>query len=119
MLTTLVIGNVMVNAAFSILTSDVLSGFWAFLLSSILITIFGEIIPQALCSRFGLAIGAYTVWIVYILMAVLFIVAYPISFILDRILGAEIGTIYNKNEVCEKNAAFNAVTNVFFVLFVS
>ena len=49
----------------------------------------GEIIPQAVCSRHGLAVGAHSAWFVQILMWTFAIVAYPISKILDYLLGQE------------------------------
>ena len=54
-----------------------------------MVLFFGEIIPQALCSRYGLAIGAYSSTFVRILMLVCGIVAYPISLVLDFLLGKE------------------------------
>ena len=47
----------------------------------------GEIIPQAVCSRHGLAVGAYSAWFVRILMWTFAIIAYPISKVLDWLLG--------------------------------
>lgn len=44
---------------------------------------------QAVCSRYGLAVGAYSSWFVRILMGLCCVVAYPISLILDYLLGAE------------------------------
>ena len=61
----------------------------AVLLSIVVVLFFGEIIPQALCSRYGLAIGAYSSTFVQILMLVCGIVAYPISLMLDFLLGKE------------------------------
>lgn len=49
----------------------------------------GEIIPQAVCSRHGLAVGAHSAWFVRILMIAFAVIAYPISKILDHLLGAE------------------------------
>lgn len=99
LLCTLLLGNVCVNSGISILTSDLFNGMIGFFSSSIMITLFGEIIPQSICSRHGLMIGAYTAWFVKIMMVVLFPVAYPLSFILDKALGAEMGTIYTKREL--------------------
>lgn len=56
MLCTLLVGNVMVNAGISILTADITSGVIGFVVSTVLITLFGEIIPQAICSRHALGL---------------------------------------------------------------
>eukprot|EP01084_Bolivina_argentea_P034512 63883_1 len=83
LLCTLLIGNVAVNSGLSILLADKTSGTIGFVVSTATITIFGEIIPQALCSRYALEIGARTIWIVWPLMWIMGIVAYPISYLLD------------------------------------
>lgn len=49
----------------------------------------GEIIPQSICSRYGLAVGAYSAYFVRALMILCGVVAYPISKILDWVLGPE------------------------------
>ncbi len=54
LLCTLLLGNVAVNSALSILMADVTSGLVGFFTSTIVIVIFGEILPQATCSRFPL-----------------------------------------------------------------
>ena len=51
----------------------------------------GEIIPQALCTRYGLAIGAYSAWFVRALIFAVGIISYPISKVLDYLLGSEHG----------------------------
>lgn len=99
LLCTLLLGNVMVNTGISVLTTDMTSGIAGFLISSAVITLFGEIIPQATCSRYALAIGAHTFWLVYIFMALLFPLTFPLSFFLDKVLGKEIGTVYTKEEL--------------------
>ena len=63
LLCTLLLGNTSINALIAILISDLTSGLVGLLVSTTLIVIFGEIIPQAVCSRYGLAIGARTIWI--------------------------------------------------------
>eukprot|EP01084_Bolivina_argentea_P088728 160204_1 len=99
LLCTLLLGNVAVNAALSILLADKTDGTIGFIVSTAVIVIFGEIIPQAICSRHALAIGAKTTWIVWIFMILLAPMAWPISYILDWLLGEELGVIYSNKEL--------------------
>ena len=100
LLCTLLLGNVLVNNSLAILLDSVLgSGIYAIISSTIAIVIFGEIIPQAICSRHALTIGAYTIWLTYIFMAVTFPLSFPISLILHFILGKEIGAVYTREEL--------------------
>ncbi len=59
----------------------------AVLLSVTVVLLFGEIIPQALCQRYGLAIGAGAAPFVRVLMALCYPIAKPIAMVLDRLLG--------------------------------
>jgi metal transporter CNNM len=99
LLTTLLLGNVAVNSLLSILMADLTSGIVGFLVSTGVIVIFGEIFPQALCSRQPLAIGYYAVPLVYVVMGVVFPLAFPIAKLLDVTLGVELGTVYTKREL--------------------
>lgn len=102
LLCTLLLGNVLVNSTFTILLDNVIgSGIYAVIGSTLAIVIFGEIVPQAICSRYGLMIGAYTIWLTYIFMVVTFPLAFPISLILNLILGKEIGAVYNRQQLLE------------------
>ncbi|XP_042885407.1 metal transporter CNNM4-like [Penaeus japonicus] len=65
LLCTLLLGNVLVNSTLTILLDELSSGLVAVIGSTAGIVVFGEIIPQAICSRHGLAIGARTVWLVH------------------------------------------------------
>jgi CBS domain containing-hemolysin-like protein len=55
--------------------------------SAALIVIFGQILPFALSTRYGLAIGAQTLFITRFFMFITFPVSYPLGWLLDRILG--------------------------------
>jgi metal transporter CNNM len=101
LLCTLLLGNVAVNAYLSILMSDLTSGTVGFLLSTILIVIFGEIIPQALCSRNALYIGSLAVPLVKVIMFLLYPFTKPLSIALDWLLGEEIGTIHSRQGLQE------------------
>jgi hypothetical protein len=101
LLCTLVLGNVAVNALLSILLADRAGGLFGFFISTILITVFAEILPQALCSRFALAIANASVPLVRVFIVVLFPIAFPMSWILDRALGQEIATTYSTSEMAK------------------
>ena len=101
LLCSLLLGNVMVNSTLTILLDDMSSGLIAVIGSTLSIVLFGEIIPQALCSRHGLAVGARTVWLTKFFMLLTFPLSYPISVVLDKILGEEIGSVYNRDRLKE------------------
>lgn len=99
LLTTLLIGNVSINAILSIFLSSITSGVMAVLVSTSLIVIFGEITPQAIFARHALSLGSRTAWIVKIFIVIFFPIAWPISFILNKTLGAELPNVYSKKEL--------------------
>ena len=68
-------------------------------ISTSIITIFGEIIPQAACSRYALQVGAKTAWIMWIFMVLTFPCSFPLSAILDKVLGEEVGNVLSKNQM--------------------
>jgi metal transporter CNNM len=74
-----------------------LGGGWpAVLGSTVLIVIFGEIIPQSICVRYGLPIGAWMSPLVLLLMYIMAPVAWPTAKLLDWLLGEDHGTVYKK-----------------------
>lgn len=95
----MILTNVAVNSAISILFDTLLPSAVAFVVSTFGITIFGEIIPQALCSKYALFIGANSTSAIYLFMILLFPIAYPLSLILDFLLGEEIGNVYSNEEL--------------------
>ena len=101
LLTTLLLGNVTVNAILSVYLSSLASGIIAALSATVLIFLFGEIIPQAILSRHALKVGSLCAPLVRALMILTFPITFPISYILDKILGDEIGTVYSKHEIME------------------
>ncbi|KAM4616639.1 metal transporter CNNM4 [Polymixia lowei] len=102
LLCSLLLGNVLVNTTLTILLDDLIgSGIGAVVASTIGIVIFGEIVPQALCSRHGLAVGANTIMVTKLFMLLTFPLSWPISKLLDCVLGQEIGTVYNREKLVE------------------
>ncbi|XP_053245302.1 metal transporter CNNM2 isoform X3 [Podarcis raffonei] len=102
LLCSLLLGNVLVNTTLTILLDDIAgSGLVAVVASTIGIVIFGEIVPQAICSRHGLAVGANTIFLTKFFMMMTFPASYPVSKLLDCVLGQEIGTVYNREKLLE------------------
>lgn len=117
-LVTLLLGNVITNETLPIVLDRSLGGGWpAVLGSTVLIgmyhqiypmwslyaivadfstVIFGEIIPQSICVRYGLPIGAWMSPLVLVLMYILAPAAWPTAKLLDRLLGEDHGTTYKK-----------------------
>ncbi|KAL0914059.1 hypothetical protein M5K25_017558 [Dendrobium thyrsiflorum] len=127
LLCTLLIGNSLAMEALPIFLNSLVPAWGAILLSVTLILAFGEIIPQSICSRYGLSVGARTAWIVRVLLLIFFPITYPISKVLDWILGkghyallrrAELKTLVdmhgNENEKEAYEAYCNHAHNVGF-----
>ncbi|KAL1412592.1 hypothetical protein Q8F55_000339 [Vanrija albida] len=102
LLTTLILGNMIVNEALPVIMDGVLGGgIYAVIISTALVVIFAEIIPQSVCSRYGLAIGATMAPVVRVLTWIFFPLAWPIAKLLEWILGAHHGIIYRRQELRE------------------
>jgi len=98
-LVVLLLGNVIVNETLPVFLSDFGGGIAAVLTSTVLIVIFGEIVPQSICARHGLAIGAFCAPLVHATMILFAPVAWPTAKLLDYCLGEEHGTTYRKAEL--------------------
>nr|CAI5830517.1 unnamed protein product [Callosobruchus analis] len=101
LLCSILLGNVLVNSIFTILLDGLTSGLFAVVGSTLAIVLFGEISPQAVCSRHGLAVGAHTIWITKAVMALTFPLSYPTAKFLDWMLGEEIGNVYTRERLKE------------------
>lgn len=101
LLTTLLLGNVAVNAVLAIFLGSIASGVVAGLLATTLIFLLGEIIPQAVISRHAMAFGSVAAPAVSLLMKATWPITYPIGAMLDKALGEELPTMYTKREIME------------------
>jgi len=79
--------------------ADLTSGTVGFVISTAVIVVFGEILPQAWCSRYALQIGSKAVPIVRVIIFLLYVIAFPLAYALDRLLGRELATVYSKSEM--------------------
>lgn len=99
LLTTLLIGNVAVNSTISIYLGSLTSGVLAGLMATGLIVIFGEIVPQATFSRYAMFVGSRFAWLARFFIIIFYPICKPIAWVLNKILGEEIPTIYTKKEL--------------------
>jgi len=88
-LVTILWGNVSVNVLLALLSDSILAGVAAFVFSTVVITIFAEIIPQAYFSRHALRVAAFLTPMLRFYQFLLFPITKPTALILDAWLGSE------------------------------
>ena len=88
-LATVIWGNVSTNVLLTLLSDSVLSAISAFLFSAFMITLLGEIFPQAYFARNALQMSARFLPFLRLYQVVLFPLAKPTAMLLDWWLGAE------------------------------
>jgi HEPN domain-containing protein len=89
LLTTVLWGNVGINVLLTLLSNSVLTGISAFFFSTVIITMIGEIMPQAYFSRHALRMASLLAPVLKFYQILLFPAARPTAKILDAWLGAE------------------------------
>ncbi|KAI3931800.1 hypothetical protein MKW98_012210 [Papaver atlanticum] len=99
LLCTLLICNAAAMEALPIFLDGLVTTWGAILISVTLILLVGEIIPQSICSRYGLAIGAKVSPFVRVLVFVCYPVAFPISKLLDYLLGNRHVALFRRAEL--------------------
>jgi len=88
-LVTILWGNVSVNVILALVSGSMLSGVAAFLFSTVIITVFAEIMPQAYFSRNALRLASFLAPVLRIYQLLLYPVAKPTALMLDAWLGGE------------------------------
>ncbi|MFT4532567.1 MAG: metal transporter CNNM [Candidatus Saccharimonadales bacterium] len=96
---TLLIGNVVVNAAITALLNQKINGLFAVLLTTIFVVIFGEILPMAYLRKHGLKVTAKMAPILKQFIALLSPIARPLGKLLDGWMGEEGPSVYSKEEL--------------------
>ena len=90
LLTTILWGNVGINVLLTLLSNSVLAGALAFIFSTFVITLFGEIIPQAYFSRHAMKMATLLSPVLRFYQWLLYPFARPCANLLDKWLGKEI-----------------------------
>lgn len=95
----ILLGNVGVNTAMSILLGNVTSGIIGGLLATALITTFGEILPQAIFTQRGYRFVRHFFWLLEAVYVAFWPLANPVSRLLSRWIGAEPVSLYSHVEL--------------------
>jgi len=101
LLTTILWGNVGINVLLTLLSNSVMAGVVAFLFSTFIITLFGEIAPQAYFSRHALKMASALAPVLRFYQLLLWPLARPSAKILDLWLGREAVQFFRENEIEE------------------
>lgn len=101
LLVTLMLWNASATEALPIFLNALVTEWVAILISVSLVLIAGEIVPASILTGPNqLKLTAKLAWLVWVVLFIFFPVAYPISLLLDWIIGHDEGiTIYNKKEL--------------------
>ena len=89
LLTTILWGNVGINVLLTLLSESVLAGVAAFFFSTFVITLLGEIFPQAYFSRNALRMASLLAPLLRFYQVLLYPLAKPLARLLDSWLGSE------------------------------
>ena len=99
LLTTILWANVAVNTLLAQLADSVLAGAAGFAAATFAITFFGEIVPQAWFSRNALRMGALLAPVLRVYQIILWPVARPSAWLLDRWLGSEGAAFFREEDL--------------------
>ncbi|MGJ7459679.1 DUF21 domain-containing protein [Halomonas sp. MA07-2] len=99
LLVTILWGNVSVNVLLALLSGSVMGGVAAFLFSTVVITLLAEILPQAYFSRHALRMASLFAPLMRFYQLLLWPVARPTAWVLDRWLGGEAIPYYRERDL--------------------
>jgi metal transporter CNNM len=99
LLVTLLVCNAGAAEALPLVLDRLTDPITAVIISVTVVLLFGEIIPQAACSAYGLEIGALSAPFVRILMFLTAPLNYPIAWVLDRVLGHRQTALFRRGEL--------------------
>ena len=99
LLVTLLLSNAAAVESMPLFLDKISSPVIAIVVSVTAVLIFGEVVPQAICTRYGLAIGAYLSPLVMFLMLITFPISWPLAKLLDWLLGTGHGTFFRRAEL--------------------
>ena len=98
-LVTILWGNVAINVLLTLLADSIMAGVAAFLFSTVVITFVGEIIPQAVFTRYALFVAARLSPLLRLYQMILWPVARPVGKLLDILVGHEVIPWFQEDEL--------------------
>jgi metal transporter CNNM len=98
-LVTILWGNVAVNVLLTLLARSVLAGVSVFLFSTVIITLLGEILPQAYFSRHALRMAAWLEPLLRFYQYALYPVTKSTAWVLDRLVGPEAIRFFHERDL--------------------
>ena len=99
-LAAIILTNVAVISTTSlVLDSHLEAGILAGIISTLLIVIFGEILPQALFAKRALAFCAFFAPLLRVMIIVTYPITKPLQLLLDKIIGHEKRSLHSRNEL--------------------
>ncbi len=93
------LGNVSVISALTLVIDSFTGGLIAGLATTLLVTAFGEILPQSLFSRRGYRLTRHFFWLLDFMFVALWPIAYPVSKLLDKWIGEDLPALYTHEEL--------------------
>lgn len=95
----ILLGGTAVVSALSLVLESVAGGLLAGLITTGLVTVFGEIVPQTIFVRKGYQFSRHFFWLLNVIFFAFWPVAKPLTMLLDKILGQELPTILTREEL--------------------
>lgn len=99
LLVSLLLINSACMEALPLLLDRLLDPVSAIIISVTVILLFGEILPQALCKKYGIQVGARLAWLVKLMIFVTYPLSYPLSKVLDFFLGHTEHALFRRAEI--------------------
>ncbi len=98
-LASILFGNIAVVSAVSLILEPHFQGLIAGLISTLLIVIFGEVLPQAVFARYALKFCALFAPFLHVTIAVTYVFSKPIQFLLDKLISPEAAHLHSRDEL--------------------
>jgi metal transporter CNNM len=98
-LASIIITNVAVISATSLVLDKIFNGFVAGIIATLLIVLFGEVVPQSLFSRHALTLCSFFSPILKVMIIITYPVSKPLQLLLDKMFGHESHKLQSRREL--------------------